>query len=309
MNNYLITGGAGFVGCTLVRKLLERGDKIIVYDNFSFGKKENIRINHRNLKIIKGDIADRKMLYRAVKVNRPNIVVHLAALHFIPYCNAHTYDTIKVNVVGTQNLLETCRKSSVKKILFASSAAVYSKKNKANKETDTLDAIDIYGISKIFMEQIVNLYMAETEKVCIILRLFNIYGPYETNPHLIPRIMEQYAEKKDKIKLGNLTPKRDYIYVEDVADVITELASDRVRKSNTYNIGTGYEYSVIKVVELLNKITGRNVRVESIAKLRREVEREHLLADISKIKKDIGWKPRYSMLQGLKKTAVFYKLI
>lgn len=304
-----MTGGAGFLGCNLVRKLLGKEEMVIVYDNFSFGKKENIAIKNRNLRIIKGDINNQKLLKETVKKYKPNIIVHLAALHFIPYCNSHPCETLRVNVEGTQSLMEVIKNPNVQMMLAASSAAVYAMNDGANKETDIPAPYDIYGISKLFMERLVNSFQQETGKKCVNMRLFNIYGHYETNPHLIPRIMEQFAAGKEIIELGNLTPKRGYIYTDDVADAIVALSSDAYGHSETYNIGTGKEYSVTEIVDMLNAITGRKVTVKSVAKYRRAVEREHLLANISKIKNETGWEPKYSIEEGLQKTAEFYRLI
>jgi UDP-glucose 4-epimerase len=307
--NYLVTGGAGFLGCTLVRKLLAAGNRVVVYDNFSFGRRENIAISDDRLTVVEGDINDTSLLNKVVVERDIRCVVHLAALHFIPYCNQHPCETLRVNVEGTQNLLEVCRNNRVEKILSASSAAVYPQSDLAYKESDPVGAFDIYGMSKMFTEHLINAFHQETGKPCGNLRFFNIYGPYETNPHLIPRIIEQYANRAMVIELGNLHPKRDYIYVEDMADAIIAIIGLKHQSVEVLNIGTGLEYSVVEVVEKLNAITGRNVKVESVEKNRRAVDREHLLADVSRLKSMTGWAPRHSIEEGLRKTAQFYKLI
>jgi len=309
MKTFFITGGAGFLGCTLVRKLLERGEKVIVYDNFSFGRKENIQIDNLKLECIEADIIDTPTLKENIQKYQPDVIIHLAALHFIPYCNLHKLETLRVNVEGTQSLLESIRNVSVSKVIAASSAAVYGISNNAHNENDTPDPYDIYGISKLSMEQLVKSFYKETGKVTINVRLFNIYGPYETNPHLIPRIMEQFANSASKITLGNLSPKRDYIYVEDVADALILISDSNIKNAETYNIGTEKEYSATEIVEIMNKITGRNVMVESVAQYQRKVDREHLLADTSKIKEKINWELRHSIEEGLRKTAAFYGII
>ncbi len=308
MDSVLVTGGAGFLGCTLTRKLLDAGYKVIVYDNFSFGSRKYILLKHPNLVVVEGDINNRQFLSETIGSHNPYTVVHLAALHFIPYCNQHPCETLRVNVEGTQALLEACRNSSVGMIAAASSAAVYPPKDSANLETDNTGSFDIYGASKVSMEQLMVLYHQETKKKCINLRFFNIYGPYETNPHLIPRIMEQYAKGLDVIELGNLTPKRDYIYTEDMADAIITICRSTSLFFETFNIGTGLEFSVTDVVDRLNHILNRNVRIVSVEKYQRKVEREHLLADISKIKRVTGWESRFSIEEGLSRTAEFYRL-
>jgi len=310
MSVYFITGGAGFLGCVLSRKLLAASNNtVVILDNFSFGKRENIDIGSPNFIVHEGDINDQPLVRKIIDEHKPDTVIHLAALHFIPYCNAHPLQTLRVNVEGTQTLLEACRNSSVKKILAASTAAVYPPGNVAHKETDPLAPLDIYGLSKMFMEHLINSFHDETAIACVNLRFFNIYGPYETNPHLIPRIVEEFQKKGNVIELGNLTPLRDYVYVEDMAEALITVAHADHLQKEVFNIGTGEEYAVTEIVQKLNQITGGNVEIRSVEKYRRKVDREHLLSDSSKIKAVIGWKPRFSIDEGLKQTALFYNLI
>ncbi|MCK4733477.1 MAG: NAD(P)-dependent oxidoreductase, partial [Methanophagales archaeon] len=214
----------------------------------------------------------------------------LAAIHYIPYCNENPGETFDVNVMGTRNLLEACEAE----FFFGSSAAVYPPLNGALSE-DLHGPIDIYGKTKLIGEDLVKLH----NKKAIIARFFNVYGPNDTNPHLIPEIVDQIKEGKRKIELGNLTPMRDYIHVDDVCKAIIALLKHG--EEGVYNIGTGVENSVEGVMEIVSEILDGEIQIVQDKRRMRKVEREHLLADITKIQSETGWKHRIKLKEGLKR--------
>jgi UDP-glucose 4-epimerase len=130
-------------------------------------------------------------------------------------------------------------------------------------------------------------------------RFFNAFGPNETNPHLFPEIEKQLKEGLRVIKLGNLTPKRDFIHTHDMATAIKQLL--RLEKSgyNTYNLGRGIEYSVVEIVEAFERQLHEKIKIEIDPSRVRKVEREHLLADVSKLKKEAGWEPVWGIDEGI----------
>lgn len=283
----LVTGGVGFIGSHLTRHLLNEGAKVLVVDNLFVGKKVFLPDGAFFEEI---DIRSKKMK-RVVEKFEPDVITHLAAINYIPYCNANPEETFEVNVMGTRNLLEVSRNIE---FFFASSAAVYPPVKGLLTE-DMYGPIDIYGKTKLVGEDIVKLSC----KKAIIARFFNVYGPNDMNPHLIPEIIKQVKEGKREIKLGNLIPKRDYIHINDVCEAIITLL--KFRKQGTYNIGTGIEYSVKEIVDIVSKIIGEEISILQDRKRMRKVEREGLLADITKIQNDIGWNPQVDIIDGLKK--------
>lgn len=293
----LVTGGAGFVGSELVRQLLESGEQVIVYDNFSFGKRTNLPQSAK-LIVCEGDLNDTATLENLFKTSNIKAVYHLAALHFIPYCNDHPNETIRVNVEGTENVLLMCKKYRPESLLFVSSAAVYGINDCAHKESEQPQPIDVYGATKYFGEHLVRIFHNETSIKCAVVRLFNVYGPRETNPHLIPEILIQ-ANHGNTIQLGNLEPKRDFIHSSDVARAFRALLGANSFKFEIYNCGTGTEYSVIDIVNAINTATGKKIIIESTEDRKRKVERMHLCADPSKLIQTIGWKPEMTLMQGL----------
>ncbi|MCX8000800.1 MAG: GDP-mannose 4,6-dehydratase, partial [Leptospiraceae bacterium] len=136
---------------------------------------------------------------------------------------------------------------------------------------------------------------------------FNVYGPNDPVPHLIPEILKQIKKGRRELKLGNLTPRRDYIHVDDVCDAIVSLLSNM--KSGTFNIGTGCSYSVKEVVDVVSEILNENIKIVQDKKKVRKVEREDLVADISKIQNETGWKPKISLKNGLEKLLRYEKVI
>lgn len=282
----LITGGAGFVGSNLIKHLMGKKCQILVLDNFYTGKKEFIP---SEVEFINVDIRSREI--KDIITNfKPDIIIHLAAIHYIPQCNKNPEETFDVNVMGTRNVLEA---SESIPFFFASSAAVYPPFKDPLSE-NVVGPMDVYGKTKLVGEDLV-----KHNQNAIIGRFFNVYGPNETNPHVIPEIIEQIRCGNKKIELGNLTPKRDYIHVDDICEAIISLLKND--KSDTYNIGTGTEYSVNDLVNIIAEVMNEDVSIIQDKKRMRSVERENLLADISKIR-GIGWKPRINLKEGIKKT-------
>lgn len=296
----LVTGGAGFVGCHLTQRIVERGDEVQVFDNFFTGRREFLSPLNGALSIFEGDLRSWEDVSRAVQAFRPDIVFHLAALHYIPYCNEHPVETIAVNVAGTETLLQVCQKFEVERFIFASSAAVYPIYDKANVEDAPIYPTDIYGNTKYFGEHLVRAYHERTGTSCSVGRLFNVYGPKETNPHVIPAILDQVKEGGQVLELGNLEPKRDYIFVEDVVTAFLAL-EEHAADFDTFNIGTGREYSVQELVDIISAIIGRRLSVRQSEARKRKSDRLHLVADIHKIQEMTGWKPEFDLYSGMKR--------
>jgi len=298
----LVTGGAGFIGSQLVRDLDALGVNVLVLDNLSFGKKENIR-GLKNTSFLKVDLRDSRKLESAVKSFKPDVCFHLAALHFIPYCEQNPLECLDVNVTGTANLLNSLSKIGLKKFLFVSSAAVYAPSKKPHKEDDVLEPQDIYGHSKLAGEYLVKDWSNETGIPTVIVRQFNAYGPRETNPHLLPAIAKQLNGGSRVIELGNLTPERDYVHTRDISRLFIKLVS-AIDEFSVVNLGYGVGSSVKDVVTFFSKHIGFKIKIKAKTGLKRRVDRPFLIANISKLKALVKDKPTFGLMNNIKD--VFY---
>lgn len=305
MKTILITGGAGFIGSAVVRTFLQAGLRVVVYDNFTYGRREFLPAAG-DLEIVEGDINHTAALAEAIGRCRPAYLCHLAAIHFIPHCNENPTRALQVNTVGSESVFNAAAGQGIEKIIIASTAAVYPVTEGKNSESATpAGPIDIYGLSKIFSEALAEKYARETGETTIAMRLFNAVGPRETNPHVIPHIFET-ARDTDIIPLGNVEPKRDYIHTGDIAEAILALCRSAVSGYDIFNVGSGEEHSVVDVVRMIGGIIGRTLTIEQDPQRVRVVERPHLLADISKIGKATGWKPALDLRAALADTARYY---
>ncbi len=293
-----ITGGAGFIGRWVVAQCLEQGDQVAVYDNLQAGSMDHLLDFAGAIDFYEADILDWEALLTAMEEVRPAVVFHLAALHFIPYCNAHPQETLRVNVEGTYNVLEAAARVGVRTTVVASSGAIYPSVEGLIPETLPPAPVDIYGLSKLLAEQVAEQFARTTEMACVSARLFNTYGPFETNPHLIPHIIAS-LQQGPMVELGNIHTRRDYIYVEDVARLLVALGERVTKGYEVVNVGTGEEYSAADIVEILQELMGQPIEIRIDPSRVRKVDKLHQQADITRLYKLTGMRPEVSLREGL----------
>ena len=219
----LVTGGCGFVGAALVRRLLAQSCEVVVVDDFSRGSPDNLGPGRDHVTVVRQDVRDD--LDRVFALFQPEVVFHLAALHFIPDCDADPARCLQVNVEGTRAVLAaTAALRHQPGLVLASSAAVYAPVDgPVPEQPDSLGPVDVYGYSKRWAEELAADYAARTGTAVGIARLFNVFGPGETNAHFIPSLICQ-LKAGDQVRLGNLSSRRDYVFVDDVAEALLRLA-------------------------------------------------------------------------------------
>jgi UDP-glucose 4-epimerase len=305
MMRCLVTGGCGFVGSALVRRLLAESCEVVVVDDFSRGSRENLGPDQDRVAVIEQDVTS--SLSRIFSSFQPEAVFHLAALHFIPDCDADPARCLRVNVDGTRSVLKAAAglRGPVSLVL-ASSAAVYAPADGAHQEQeDALGPVDVYGYSKLWTEELGNGFAARTGTGVGIARLFNVFGPGETNAHFIPSLISQ-LKAGESVRLGNLSSKRDYVFVDDVADALLRLARYCVDshcvdgKAATVNIGSGRAYAGSEVVGALAGFASADVAPIIDPSRLRPVDRPILLADPTLAQKLLDWAPRTSLTDGLR---------
>jgi UDP-glucose 4-epimerase len=271
-------------------------------DDGSLGKVDNLPADVRDeISVTDLDVRDEAGLTAALQASKPEAVFHLAAIHFIPACERDPQRAISVNVSGTQSVLSAAASvPSVEVSVVASTGAVYAPSSEPHREDSVIGPSDIYGLTKLWTEQLAALYDRRSEMAVGVARLFNVIGPGETNPHLIPAIIAQ-LQRGSELKLGNLSSRRDYIYVEDIARGLMAIAGARHRHGGILcNIGTGVQASGDEIVEALARIMDRDVELSVDPARMRASDRPDLQSDPSKALELLGWRAQVSLEDALR---------
>ena len=302
---WVVTGAAGYLGSYVVEQLLARGTPVLAVDDFSSGRESHLAAHAKNplYSLARQDIRDAAAMKSLFEKHRPLAVVHLAALHFIPACNADPPRTVSLNVHGTQCVLSAARAGGVERLYLASTGDVYAPDDKPHHETESaVGAFGIYGLSKLICEQLVSLESQQRPDARFVVgRLFNLYGPRETNPHFLPEVLAQLnANPNATLRLGSLWPKRDLVPVADAAKAIINLLDVVPPGLTTVNVAAGHAVSMQEVLDLIGELRGRKLAIETDPAKVRPVERGHLQANVAKLKGLIGWTPHTDVRRQLK---------
>jgi len=297
MYKTLVTGGLGFIGNELIRQLITEGrGPVLVLDS-------RARVAPRSedmgrARVAEADITDRDATRRVFEAFRPDRVIHLAAMHYIPECNMHPDRTLRVNVEGTVNVLEASAWLGVGHVLLASSGAVYADSPTPLGEDSPVAPVDIYGLSKVFAEDLGRVYAARRAVPVTICRLFNAYGPRETNPHIIPEVLSQ-IRTSDCLMLGNIDTRRDFIHVEDIAQAFVRLAATAPAGLRVVNVGSGKHHSMREIIGVIAELLGRDVRVQVDPARLRPVDKQVQVACTDTLHATVGWRPSLPLRDGL----------
>lgn len=298
-----LTGANGFVGIEAFKQLVGAGHEVFAVDSLRYGQWRIGDTEAEGSSLLRLDLRERDKVRYAIRDFKPEAIIHLAAIHFIPECERLPHETVSTNVEATVNLLSACPEDC--RFVFASTAAVYAPNLEAHKVGDTPQPMDIYGYSKLWGEQMVDYYSVQRGFQAVNIRLFNVVGQGETNPHIVPEIMKQLRQGKRTLRLGNISPKRDYVYVNDVARGFIAAATTPFPEGErllTANLGTGSSYSVAELIERISAIIGEEITVETDPAKVRASDRPNLLADNSLMDRYFGWQPKTAIDGSLKAT-------
>jgi len=297
----LVTGGAGFIGSEVVRQLSRGGASITVLDNFSSGRFEYISGLGRITKI-EGDVCDERMVSRSLRDHE--IVIHLAALPFIPDSYYAPQDFFRVNTMGTVNLIwSTINSESVEKFVHVSSSEVYGTAiYTPMDENHPTFPHSTYAASKLAADRAVFTMSKEHDYPVVILRPFNSYGPNVTQPYIVPEIITQIVSGNSAVRLGNIDSSRDFTYVEDTARGIVLASLVKEAVGEIINLGSGSDIKVRDLALLMGNLIGRNVNVESDESRLRPYDVKRLVCDYSKARRILGWAPQVPLEEGLRRT-------
>jgi len=300
---WVVTGAAGFLGSHVVELLRERGVPVVAFDDFSWGRPEFLAPHEGDpaFTLARLDVRNTEALTALLRRHSPAAVVHLAALHFIPAAVADPPKAVSLNVLGTQSVLSACRAAGVGALWFASTGDVYAPSGKPHAEDDPIGPFNIYGLTKLIGEQLIALEARQRPQAAFVVgRLFNLYGPRETNPHILPEILGQLRRQPDApLRLGDLRPRRDLVPVRDAARAVIELLEAAPAGVTTVNVATGEARSMEEVLALIGELRGRRLAIETDPAKLRPVERGHLQADVTRLRSLIGWAPHADLRRGL----------
>ena len=292
----VVTGGAGFIGSNLVDHLVKIGHKVIVLDNFVSGKKTNLTHHKKkDVKIIRTDISKSKNLDKYFK--RVDYVFHLAGLAEIIPSIKNPKKYFNTNVIGTFKVVEAAKKARIKKLIYAASSSCYgSPKNFPTSEKEKIDIKHPYGLTKFLGEELVLKYANNFNMPNISFRFFNVYGPRLNMSGQYSAVFGNFLRQKKTNKpltiVGDGKQTRDFIYVDDLINAFVKVAKSSL-VNKIYNLGSGKEISINKIANLFG---GKKIFIA-----KRPTEPKRSLANISKIKKDINWKPTITIQEGIKR--------
>lgn len=297
----LVTGGAGFIGSHLTPRLLDKGYAVVVFDNLSSGKIENLSgvRDHPSFSFNLGDVCDKGAVDEALR--KVDAIVHLAALVDISTSVAHPYETHEVNVTGTLNVLQEAAKNGVKKCVFASSTAVYGNaKNLPVKEDTVLKPISPYAASKAAGEAYCSAFSSCYGLSTVALRFFNVYGLRDENsPYsgVITKFLRKAVNGEELIVEGDGEQTRDFIHVSDVVSAIIFALESEGLKGEIFNVCTGVPTSINQLVDTLRLVTGRELCIRHGSPRVGDIRNSY--GDPTKAMKQLGFKSSTDLLQGL----------
>lgn len=309
MAKYLVTGGAGFIGSRIAELLIKEGNYVRVLDNLSSGDIKNLDsiINHPNLNFIKGDVRDYAVAVEAGK--EMDYIIHEAALVSVPKSIELPVENNSINVNGFVNILESARINKVKRVVYASSSAVYGDNEDTLKvESRIGNSISPYALSKYMDELYASLYARVYNLETVGLRYFNVYGPKQDPSSVysgvISIFMKKLMENSDLTIFGDGSVVRDFVYVDDVARANILAATKKVNGYAVYNIGTSTPTTIGELAMTLIRTAKRDVKINYLESRKGDIL--YSCANIDKAKAELGFNPSVNIKEGLEEV---YKVL
>lgn len=305
---YLVTGGAGFIGSNTVDELVRRGHGVVVLDDLSSGKEENLAEVRNKITFVKGSITDLEAVQKAM--HQAEYVIHLAARTSVPRSIKDPLDTNRINVEGTLNVLVAARDNKVKRVVFAASSAAYGETIELPKiESMRPEPISPYGATKYIGELYAHVFgrCYGLETVC--LRYFNIFGPRQDpdSPYsgVLSRFALAFLEERQPVIFGDGQQTRDFTYVDNAVQA-NLLACEAPSASGVFNVGTGHRVSLNQTLEQLRRMSGKDL--EAKYEPPREGDIRDSQADTRKAREILGYEPTVLFEEGLERTFEWYRM-
>jgi nucleoside-diphosphate-sugar epimerase len=300
----VVTGGAGFIGAHLTRKLIALHAKVHIITRPG-GSLWRLNELQKQINVHPVGLSDEKRLRGLIRRIQPQYVFHVAAYGSYP-TQRDAETMVQTNVVGTLRLLRSVRNAPVRRVVVVGSSSEYGKKDTAMKESDTLVPNNLYAATKAAATHIALAYAAMYAMPIKVLRLFNVYGPYEEKGRLVRSVIESVLSGK-AIRLATGKEARDFIHTDDVVDAMLTAAKSTKGNGGIFNVGTGVETTIADLARMVITTTGTRVPIRLNVYPGRPWDTLHWRADMRKTRAILGWKPRIPLAQGLKETISWYK--
>ncbi len=300
----LVTGAAGFIGANLVQALLRYGAEVhaIIRPNSNLWRIEKLL---PDLHLHAVDITDREGLKKTVLETSPEIIYHLAARGVSPAFQER-YEILRTNILGTFNLLEATAPLDYQLFVHLGGSSEYGAKHGPMRELDCPEPQTFYGTAKAAATLLCQQHARANGRPVVTLRAFSVYGPWESPSRLIPTAIRA-ALGDHELALTAAGYRRDFIFVEDLVEAcLLALRAVRVCPGEIINIGTGEQWSNEEVVDLIQAVTGRRIKVRVGTYPARASDKAHWVADIGKARSLLGWEPRHPLRAGLEKTVAWF---
>jgi len=305
---YVVTGGAGFIGSHVAESLVARGETVKVIDNFSTGKRENIRAFKSGIEMIETDVAEAQNL--AEILSGADYVIHQAAIPSVPKSIIDPAKSHHANVNGTLNLLLACRKAGVKRLVYASSSSLYGDSPTLPKhEGMSPNPLSPYGAQKLFGEMYSQVFTKAYGFETVSLRYFNVFGPRQDSSSQYSGVLALFIpavlQGRRPTIYGDGLQSRDFTYVQNVVEANLLACKAPGVQGQTFNIACGDRITVNSMLQQINKITGNDI--SPIYAASRSGDIKHSQADITRAREHLGYEPKVSFEEGLKWTIDWYR--
>ncbi|WP_094226525.1 SDR family oxidoreductase [Methanolobus psychrotolerans] len=303
-----VTGGAGFIGSNIVERLVSYGNEVVVIDNFLTGRMENIGVFKDDIRLVNGSIQDLGLLRTEFK--GVDYVLHQAALPSVPRSIDDPIATNQNNIDGTLNVLVAAKDSGVKRVVYAASSSAYGNTLTLPKhEGMSPDPLSPYAISKLAGEQYCKVFYDIYGLETVALRYFNVFGPrQDPNSHyaaVIPKFIKNMLSGESPVIFGDGEQSRDFTYVQNNVDANLLACTAANAPGKVFNIACGSRISLNELVMALNDIIGTDIEPAYAAERPGDVK--HSLADITRARDILGYKPTYVLAEGLARTVEWFK--
>jgi UDP-glucose 4-epimerase len=312
MTNFIVTGGAGFIGYHLTKYILEREHKVVIYDNFADYYSTELKwmnaleCEQLGAKIVKGDILDKKLLAKTISENEITQVIHLAGQPGVRYSTINPDATLRTNTEGTSNVLTVSRECNVERVVISSTSSVYGHAMYLPiNEAHPLNPISFYAVSKLATEQLANVsrYLFPEFDI-VVIRPYTVVGSRQRPDMGINRFVRWAMTKTPITIYGDGSQTRDWTHVRNMAQGFYLAAIHPKANNQTFNCGAGTRISVNEVLELVSEITDRDLTLEYFPENRADVK--HTYADVSKIKHLLGYDPKHTIYDAVEEFTDFF---